>query len=746
MNDAAAARRRALGPALVVAAVAFLPFLRGTLAGHAFYFRDLARHFFPLRLFALTGLRQGELRHWNPLTHEGEPLALPALGYPLDLLGLLRPDEVGLSLLLALHVPLAALGFLLLARRRGLAPVACAGGALAYALSGFALSTLNLYVFLQALAWAPLVVLGLIEAAEGGRRELARGALVVAVALSTTAVELVAQAALMGLVLGAPWRTASRAARAAGVLALGAGLAAFVLLPLVALASASDRASGFAPEVVLSQSVHPFAWLQVVAGGLFGDPAAGAGRYWGQSFWPLGFPYVRSLYLGPALLALALTGASCRVRGRWPLLALALVAAFVCLGRWAGLEPVVAAIAPLRSFRFPVKAFFTIHAAVALLAALGLDALASAGNATWRRLATLAAALGALLLLAASLPGLLTSATQAFAGAFFPPDMPWPARRSALGFIAGDAAGGGAVAMVLAAVAVAVARGRLACRAGLVAAVALAGADLLRHGAGLNPMVTPAFYALSPEMSGEVERMRAQRGRLFTCDVAQSPTYLRERSSLGERQEAWSFALLRETLTPERHLDTGLATALSLDLTMLSPRPRVASPDEASCRDIASFLPRLRRAGVRHVISLDPLPEGELRPGSITRPAVTAPVAIRLYTLPDTRAREEIAGGSVSVLHERTDALELEVESRQGGRLLVRSTHARGWQATVEGRPAPVTATAEGHLAIEVPPGRSHVRLRYRPPLFWPGVALSGASALFTLWLARPLRGAPGKS
>ena len=49
--------------------------------------------------------------------HEGEPLALPPISYPLDLLQLLRPDEVGISFVLALHVPLAALWMMALARK-----------------------------------------------------------------------------------------------------------------------------------------------------------------------------------------------------------------------------------------------------------------------------------------------------------------------------------------------------------------------------------------------------------------------------------------------------------------------------------------------------------------------------------------------------------------------------------------------------------------------------------------------------
>src|SRR2546428_292258 len=154
--------------ATVVAAVAALPFARGLLSGHAFFFRDLSLHFFPLRRFALDGLRAAELRYWNPYLHEGIPSPFPPISYPIELLQLLHPDEWGLSLVLALHVPLAALAFLALGRHLGLDPVAAAAGSFVYALGGFWLSTLNLYLSAEAIAWGPLVILGARRTIGGG--------------------------------------------------------------------------------------------------------------------------------------------------------------------------------------------------------------------------------------------------------------------------------------------------------------------------------------------------------------------------------------------------------------------------------------------------------------------------------------------------------------------------------------------------------------------------------------------------
>src|SRR5262249_21025146 len=145
------------GVAALVALVSLLPFARGLGQGQSFYFRDLARYFLPIRMFQVEGLLQGELRHWNPYVYEGEPVPMPPVGYPIDLLQALVPDEHGISLVLALHVALAAGAFFALARGLGLSLAGAAAGGFIYGLGGFSLSSLNLYIQLEALAWAPLV-------------------------------------------------------------------------------------------------------------------------------------------------------------------------------------------------------------------------------------------------------------------------------------------------------------------------------------------------------------------------------------------------------------------------------------------------------------------------------------------------------------------------------------------------------------------------------------------------------------
>jgi hypothetical protein len=727
----------------LLALVALSPFLRGLVNGASFYFRDLSLYFLPVRRFALQGLAAGEVRLWNPFVHEGVPLSLPALGYPIDALQILRPDEAGLSAVLALHVPLAAVAFFALARGLSLDRVSAVGGGVVYALGGFLLSSVNLYVHLQAAAWAPLLVLGLARLLGGGsRRATAATARALAVALSTTGVEVVAQAVVCGIVLGARG-DAARAPRSWGRVALALGLGVAIAAPVLVLVSSqvegSARGQGFPTDVVLAHSVHPFTLVQTLVAGLYGNLSNLAGEWWGQNFFPRGFPYVVSLYLGAATLAIAWAGS----RSSHPLArratVLAALALVVCVGRWAGLATLVDVVPALRLFRFPVKAFYTVHLGVALLSALGLSALVRlGGDLAWRRLVVAAAGLGAVLASAPVFPRLLPASATAFARAFFPPGYDDAARADLLSRVLADAAIGGAVSLAVAAVgAFALRRALTPSRAATLVA-ALVAADLLRTGAGLNPMVTASFFRPSPELEARLETFRG--GRVFTCSLDESPAYLAGRRARATDHEAWSFALLLETLTPAFNVPLRVPTALSPDLTMLVPGDRVLSPAEASCRDLDAILPRLREAAVHSVLSVDPLVHPGLEPDGLITPRRIAPLAVHVYRLRDPLPRFETLGAPGQVdARSGANQVSLVVEARAPADLLLRDGWAPGWTARLDG--VPVALRAQGrHRSVAVPAGRSRVDLSYRPPGLVAALAVSLLAQALALVLGRPRR------
>src|SRR2546428_1182308 len=185
--------------------------------------------------------------------------------------------------------------------------------------------------------------------------------------------------------------------------------------------AASERGRGFTPAVVLAQSVPPLTLLQVVIGDFYGDLSDVANRGWGETFFPRGFPYFLSLYLGAATLAVAAVGARCGRTLRLRLIVLVFIGVVVCLGRWGVIGPIVGALPLLRRFRFPTKAFFTVHLAVSLLAALGVDALASGRRPAWRWLAAAGLAPGGPLTGGLRPPAPSPGFVRSFGPGFFPP-------------------------------------------------------------------------------------------------------------------------------------------------------------------------------------------------------------------------------------------------------------------------------------------------------------------------------------
>jgi hypothetical protein len=736
---------------IAVGLASFLPFLGGVASGACFYFRDLSSYFFPLRRFVVEGLRHGEIRHWNPYVNEGTPVLLPPLGYPLDALQALLPNEWGFSLLLALHVPLAALTFLALARRLGCRPEAAALGALVYALSGFALSSLNLYIHVEALAWAPLVTSTLIGAASGGAREIALAGIATGLCLSTTGVEIAAQAVACAFLLSASRRLGGLLRFAAGVL-LGAGIAASPLVALLTQLSGSQRDAGFKVAESLSHSVHPAQMLQVLVAHLFGNPIAAGDEYWGGRFSGGQYPYFVSLYLGGGALAFALVGAFGKDRYRKPLGILLALALVVSLGRWARLDVLLGLVPLLAKFRFPVKAFFSVVTSIALLASLGAERLL-ASRRPWRTLLLLAALVAC---------GLLAFALVASGvlGAWQPPlfvdSYPQALRSQALAAVAADAAQGAAVLLAVAALAWLALRERVAFRFALVASTALVAADLVRAGSGLNPTAPSPLYTLSPEMTTVADRLRQAGGRVFTCLAYATPTFQEAIRSV-HNQALWSTVVYRETLSPYANVPERIDTTGADATALVAGRLSMTSSDLV-CRDPAT-LDRLRAAGARYILSVQRFTNEALRLVDVAAPARTAPLAIQVYelsgSLPDPNVWESpddldalaharsLEGAAARYVETRPGHVSIAVETKHPGFLILRRAGAPGWSASVNGEPRPLAQANGRHQAVAVPAGTSEVVLRYRAPRAALGLTISllslTAAAVIGLW-GRPRR------
>ena len=517
---------------------------------------------------------------------------------------------------------------------------------------------------------------------------------------------------------------------------LGLGVAASPLAGLVAQVSGSQRDAGFKLAESLAHSVHPASLLQVLAAGIFGDPVAAGLDYWGGRLWSGQFPYFLSLYLGGAALSFAAIGACGRGRSRTRLLILLAAGLAVSLGHFLRLDLLLEVVPALAKFRFPVKAFFTVVMAVSLLASAGAErVLASRGL---RQLLVLASLAGLVLL---GLAGLAALPLPSLRSVLFTDAYPQALRAAALRSVAGDAAAGAAAPFAVAGLAWLALRQRIAPRAAVAAAAAVIAADLVRAGAGLNPVAPRSLYALSPEMTLVAERLRQSGGRVFTCMPNAMPTFREAVRRVG-RTGVWLTVVNRETLSPYANVGAAVETT-GADATALVASRFSMSWGEVLCQDPGT-LDRLRTGGVRYVLSVQPFTNDALRLVDVTSPARIAPLSIYVYelarSLPDlsvAAARDDvdavfgtsaIAAAGARYLEAHAGVVRVAVETPREGWLVLRRTSAPGWSARVNGAPAALETANGRHQAVRVPAGASEVVLRYAAPRAVAGLAISLAS------------------
>ncbi|MFW6097421.1 MAG: glycosyltransferase family 39 protein, partial [Chloroflexota bacterium] len=98
------------------------------------------------------------------------------------------------------------------------------------------------------------------------------------------------------------------------------------------------------------------------------------------------------------------------------------------------------------------------------------------------------------------------------------------------------------------------------------------------------------------------------------------------------------------------------------------------------------------------------------------------------------------ARGMVAVRRIQANGLEIDVETETDALLVIGEWRYPGWQATLDGNPAPLYAANYAFQALVVPPGRHTVVLRFLPVVVFVGVLLSGLSFAAALVVARTWR------
>jgi hypothetical protein len=465
---------------------------------------------------------------------------------------------------------------------------------------------------------------------------------------------------------------------------------------------------------------------------LLGDPHSLFGREdWGRVYFPNGFPYFVSLYLGLSVLLLA-----SQAGARWRLWILAMCGVLLALGSFGPLGLLLGEGYTL-PFRGPQKFLLTTQLALALLAGVGLDRCRR--EVPGWRLRRLALVLPGAVLVGVAVglhfwPGVL----RAWLATLAPPLLDPGGLAAAARLWPPLWLTSGVLALLTGLL---LARGGRAVRLAAVVVVL----DLLVVNRAVNSFAEASFYDLRPDVARLVEPAAAEgRYRWFSYGVAHTPGLLLEPAMLQLSSDVHLYALDRQALLAWTPGLDGLEAALDVDRTGFAPKGATLQVDEAVPGGFRDHYPRLRLANVRWVMSFRPLPEDLVRRrGEVKLPEVQAPLGLyelrrplpRAFWVPapgDLGPATEASGGDVR--YERLNAHTVRVTAwTPPGFLVILDGDHPDW--TAEDRSGPVTLARIGDRwrGIVTPGGPQVFTMRFRPRWRLPAFVLAGLGLLGVL-------------
>jgi len=617
---------------------------------------------------------------------------------------------------------------------------------------------------------------------EPGRRPVALLALALALQVFAGSPDYTAVTALVmgALTIGrlvAPGSRAARLARLVAACALGLLLSAVQWLPTLELARGSARwtSAALAPWTLhplrLLELGLPIRWFELPL-----SPSLAAALFEGRE------PYLASIYCG--LLALVLAAAAALDRRSIVAWILAGSAALLSIGQRAPFYQLLMLIVPpLRVLRYPEKALLVTALAVALLAGLGLDALASGRPEPARRARWSALLLA--LLAAACAAALAFPSTRLFAGGGqeVPALDGWGVLSSGAPITRGALLALRGALLCLAAAAALTLRISPARQALFVAC--LGGLDLFWAHHRLNPTAPVDLFTSRPSPLAHLGALDAARVYVYdyTIRLPSEPgehpgaeVYTLARVPQGWPRDAALVLGVLDYLNPPTAGRWGVRGSFDVDIVDLYPtalRRLVAHQREVE-RDGEAHARLLRLGAVTHVLTLheaawtrvlrpltseaglfrepirifavpSPLPHvyavGGARIASDTEAEGILGSAdfdpARELVLPTGRARAaaEALESRVDVRDWRPDRIAMDVRLSDAGFVVLSDAFDPGWQAWVDGRRSEVLRANLAFRAVEVPAGEHALKLRYVPP----GLVAGGTASLAALAVLLPL-------
>jgi len=131
-------------------------------SGQIYAERDISRYYYPLRLFVVNCIKSGVFPLWNPYVFCGNPLFASLQScvlYPLSVIYYLGDFARMFDVFIAAHFVLAGIFTYMFLRQLGCSAAASFLSGIAFALSGYMTSVVNLLTTLSVVTWFPLAML-----------------------------------------------------------------------------------------------------------------------------------------------------------------------------------------------------------------------------------------------------------------------------------------------------------------------------------------------------------------------------------------------------------------------------------------------------------------------------------------------------------------------------------------------------------------------------------------------------------
>jgi hypothetical protein len=688
---------RALLVLRAVFALTLLPLVTGFLV---VTYQDAPMTHLPGKWATVEMLRAGTFPFIQPYASFGQPLAgNPNYGtfFPDTLLFLILPLSVAFGAHFALAAVLAFVGARRWARAEGVDPVPAEVAAFAFVLSGVFLSTWKFYNSGMALAVAPWVLAATARLARAGSSKRAAAELGLWGALEILAGEPVIALLTFLLAAGRVGALGARPGAPArlGGLAVGFLVAALLAAPQILLTGqiflGSSREQRPFPFVTATgTSVHPMLLLEQILPFPFGRPdLTGPAGFNGHVWFDNHSPYLWSLHLGWATLALVLLFGRPRTGPERGFYTVAVVSALLSMGKFL---PLAKKIYPLLSLdgriRFPVKWWYVVALCVV-------------------------------------------------------PTVAWAAQRWQRGERPNRGSFEASVAMLVGFLAVAVVHGagtNLVWAGVIVSAAAVAA--LLRWRASPAPGLAAMAVAV-PLAVGHLPLLMAVLDRPFPPPPRLTGGRVYERIRDADAHplgapvppEATTREVFRR-VTPELWAVSGALSGVGYAFDR-DPDGSYSDDDRAVRKQLEELpwearADPLRRSGVRYVVTDDEL-AAPYREAAI----LSLRHMVRLYALDDPAPTVRIEGGRVVSSDEGPTRLTAAVEAGGDAMLVWSRSYFSAWQASVDGKPA-TPVLAEGHVVgVPVPAGAHRVEVRWSSGPLMAGAGLCFAGVIAALALRR---------